>query len=79
MRIQHAQVTTQTREQESDLEARHVLQVRRPAEHRLHFYVDHNSEAPGHYTFVSNTDKSLVRCQAQPQAMKYYCFPSRYI
>ena len=56
------------RQQESDLGARHLLQARRPAEHRLHCYVDHNdSEAPGHYTFVSISAKYFVRCQAQPQ------------
>ena len=55
------------REQESDLEVRHLLQACRPAEHRLHCYVDHNSEAPGHNTFVSISAKYFVRCQVQPQ------------
>ena len=56
------------REQESALGARHLLQARRPAEHNLlHCYVDFNSEAPGHYSFFSNTAKSFVRRQKQPQ------------
>ena len=40
------------REHESDLRDRHLLLARRPEEHRLHCYADHNSEAPGHYTIV---------------------------
>ena len=41
--LQHSWI----REQESDLGAQHLVQARRPAEHRLHCYVDHNSKAPG--------------------------------
>ena len=39
---------THIKEQESYLGARHLLQARRPAEHRLQCYVDHSSEAPRH-------------------------------
>ena len=45
---------TQIREQEEpDLGDRHLLQARRPAEHRLHFYVDHKQRSTGtHYLSV---------------------------